>query len=137
MTAAWDPQLRAQRDTAEIALATRCGTCGQRRKLPPMVFASAVDVVLQEFPVEREELFARHGEAIAVAARALLVWGLRTLGGPHGYKAIGRALGRDHAGIIHLHQKAIALRLRSPAFAAACERMAARYLAETETHHVA
>lgn len=135
MTMAWDPKLISQRDQVEKALAGRCNSCGQSRQLPPIQLHSAVEIALEAFGIEMDELVGRGHDPIATAARALVVWGLRTLGGPHSYSPIGRALGRGHSTIINLHQKAIVLRERSKPFAAACDRMVARYFAEMEIHH--
>lgn len=90
------------------------------------------DVVLSvaqtEFGVSRAELLSPRRSSDLVVARAFAVWMLRSLGGPMSYPRIGRAIGgRDHATIINLHRKAIALRLTDPAFRGACERIHGRF----------
>jgi hypothetical protein len=58
-----------------------------------------------------------------VRGRALVVWLLRTLPSrPMSYPEIGKVLGgMDHQSMIHLHRKAIYLRLRDRVFASACK----------------
>ena len=98
------------------------------------------DVVLSiaqtEFGCSRAELLSRRRLNGLVNARAFAVWTLRSLGGPLSYPRIGRAIGgRDHATIINLHRKAIALRLTDPAFRGACERIRGRFNAMREHSH--
>lgn len=93
----------------------------------------ALSVAQTEFGVSRAELLSPRRFSDLVVARAFAVWMLRSLGGPMSYPRIGRAIGgRDHATIINLHQKAIALRLTDPAFRGACERIHGRFHAMRE-----
>ena len=136
MTAAWDPQLNRQAEATRTTTARpRCLSCGQACPVPSITLSGAVEIALGVFGIERDELLGYCPDPIATAARSLVVWALRTLGGPHSYGPIAAALERSRDEIVRLHTKAIALRLANATFAAACDRMAARHSAETEHSH--
>ena len=85
----------------------------------------AVQAAIDAYAIDFIDLVSRRRQAPLIHARAMVVWALRTIGGETSYPAIGRVLARDHSSIIHLHGKAIALRLGDERFAAACDRLLA------------
>jgi chromosomal replication initiation ATPase DnaA len=96
----------------------------------------AVAVAAAQFGLTRQELLCRRRAAPRIEARAFAVWMLRSLGTPASYPEIGKALGgRDHATIISLHRKAIALQLGDRRFAAACDLLARRFHELREIPH--
>ena len=84
------------------------------------------------------ELLLRRREQHLVRGRALVVWLLRTLPSrPMSYPEIGKVLGgMDHQSMIHLHRKAIYLRLRDRVFASACKSFLTRLFLSEEDLHV-
>lgn len=120
MTAAWDARLRD--DAAMQAAADRLPA--EMAPLPP---ARAILFAGLWFDRTRTEIIGKDDLPDLIAARALVVWLLRSVGPPASYPEIGRALGgRHHTTIIHLHQRAIALRLRDRLFGDACRAVIAR-----------
>ncbi len=88
------------------------------------------------FGISRAELIGTRRCPRFVHARAFVVWSLRSLGQPLSYPLIGQLLGgRDHTSAIHLHEKAIWLRLHDREFAAACAAIAAAFTCMEETTH--
>ena len=71
------------------------------------------------------------------AARALVVWALRSIGDRLSYQDIGTLLGGRHqSSVVNLHQKAISMRLRDHTFAAACDEIAAKLQDKEQAHGV-
>lgn len=96
----------------------------------------ALRIAACEFRLNRADLVSRRRSAELVRARAFVTWALRTLGTPLSYPKIGLALGgRDHSTVIHLHQKAIGLRLTDAGFADCCDRLAKRFCELREYNH--
>lgn len=113
----------------------RCHSCGKPSHLigpyPELVLAFAANA----FGVAQIDILSRRRNADFVRARAFVVWALRSLGVARSYPKIGMVLERDHSSIIHLHQKAIRLRLEDKEFAQACHRIISLfYQARGHTH---
>ena len=101
-----------------------CPCC--HRPLPNRTGVAALAIAAADavYGIDLPNLRARRGDAVAVTARALVAWALRTIGEPLSYAVIGRILGnRDHTTVIYLHRKAIGLRVTDPEFALACRAM--------------
>lgn len=102
-----------------------CPTCGRPSQLSRSVLPIALEVAERAFGVSEAAVTGVSQMRRATDARSLVVWALHSIGTGLSYSAIGRVLGgRHHSTIINLHQKAISLRLRDPAFAAACKDIA-------------
>lgn len=70
-----------------------------------------------------------------VAARALCVWTMRGLCDRPSYPRIGRSLGgRHHSTVLSLHERAIYMRLKDPAFAQACIDITMKFQSEEKLH---
>jgi len=83
------------------------------------------------------ELVSARRSVRVVDARALAVWGMRTLCDRPSYPRIGRVLGgRHHTTIMNLHERAIHLRLCDPFFAQACRDMTAEFEWKGSKRHV-
>lgn len=96
-----------------------------------------VSMAAEALGLDAGELLLRCHKQPLVRGRALVVWLLRTLPSrPMSYPEIGKVLGgMDHQSMIHLHRKAIYLRLRDRAFASACKSFLTRfYLSEEDLH---
>lgn len=111
---------------AALPVATPVCPCCQRPvPVEGEVFDLAVDVALQVFDVTRPMIMGRSRTRPVARARALIVWALRRLRPDMSYKAIGLKLGGlHHSSVVHLHQVAIAERLRNGQFADACRKLA-------------
>lgn len=105
-----------------------CPVCGRTVHLIGVDPSIAIGIAARIFGVPGEEIIAHRRQAELVRARSFVVWALRTLGVPLSYPKIGKLLdGRDSSSIIHLHEKAILLRLRDPQFAQACADLTERF----------
>lgn len=93
-----------------------------------------VSMAADALGLDAGELLLRRREQRLVRGRALIVWLLRTLPSrPMSYPNIGQVLGGlDHHSVIHLHQKAIYLRLRDHAFGNACKHFLNRFYLNEE-----
>lgn len=115
--------------------APACRVCGHAGHLVPVDPEVALALAVHEFNVDRNDLLSPRRFDELVEARAFVVWVLRSLGRPTRYARIGRILGgRDHSSIIHLHQKAIWLRLSDARFEQACEQTEQRFY-NSRIHH--
>lgn len=125
MTARWDASLRDQQRMGELLVGCPlCHSYLKPRGFPPHV---AISVAMHEFVVTRDELLGKQRLSHLVKARAFVVWVLRTLGKPTSYPKLGVLMNRDHSSVVHLHKRAIWLRLKDADFDAACLRIAARF----------
>lgn len=102
-----------------------CPMCGRPKVVTGSVADIAFAVAEQEYGVDAAMLKAPGRTPRVSEARALMVWAMRSIGEGMSYGAIARLLGNRHrTTIMHLHQNAIALRLRDRGFAAACRAIA-------------
>lgn len=73
--------------------------------------------VCQFYRIEETAFFSHRKAAELVAARALVVWLLRTVPAqPMNYCQIGRAIERDRTTVMHLRKHVIVLRLQDRSF---------------------
>lgn len=113
-----------------------CALCGKPGHLKPIDPQLALAIAQRHFAISRDELLGQRRQNHLVVARAFVVWALRSLGRPMSYPKIGALLGgRDHATIIHLHQKAIWLRMADNEFGAVCEGTESRFYEAREHSH--
>lgn len=118
-----------------------CGACRYPLREPEFPADIAFALTRAEFAIARDDLTSLRRNDRLVTARAYFVWVLASLGRRRSYSAIGRLLGgRHHTTIMNLHRKAIVLRLRNPAFNAACLRIGTRWrnqgaLPDASTRH--
>lgn len=127
-----DPTVRRAQQKRAV-----CQVCGDKAHLLPIDPDVALSITQAQFLVDRQDLLSHRRFERLVVARAFAVWMLRSLGRPMSYPQIGRIIGgRDHATIINLHQKAVALRLTNTAFRLACAQVEGRYLAMREHRNV-
>lgn len=111
-----------------VSVVPCCPACGRPSQLRRDVMPIALEVAERAFGASEAGVTGVSQMRRATAARSLLVWALHSLGTGQSYSQIGRLLGgRHHSTIINLHQKAINLRLRDPAFAQACKDIADGY----------
>lgn len=100
-------------------------------RIPPETRAlleAILPITAHRFGVAIVDLVRHCRQSELVRARAFVVWALRLPRPPLSYPAIGSLLGdRDHTGMIHLHEKAIRLRLGDPEFRDACDHVAAAF----------
>lgn len=123
-----DPQITALIAVSAAEFLPACGGCRAPLRQPCFPADVAFALVRAEFGIARDDLISAQRTDRLVTARAYFVWVLATLGKRRSYPGIGRLLGgRDHSTIINLHRKAIGLRLRNAAFAAACLRIGTRW----------
>ena len=110
-----------------------CATCGSPAHLDPIPVDLVLALTTKRFGVAQSALLSPRRAETLVVARAFAVWTLRSLGRPLSYRRIGIVLCRDdHKTVTNLHQKAIWLRLRDPAFKQHTEELAARFYAMRE-----
>ena len=114
----------------------RCPVCGR----PPHLIGPHPDVMLpiaaKRFGLTVEEMTSHRRCEHLIRARAFYVWAMRSLGAPRSYPKIGRDLGGfDHATMIHLHNRAIFLRLTDVEFAAHCAAQAELFYIAREHIH--
>ena len=130
--------LAAERGRAGM-LPPRCPTCGHRRVVRHGLFAMALGFAEQAFDMDQDQLLARCQLGRHVEARSFIVWALRTLAAkPLSYARIGKLLGGyDHSTMVHLHQKALNLRLRDTDFSRHCAAFIAQLDLAKETAHEA
>lgn len=119
MTAPWKPGLAAKRVSM---------TSG-----PAYPAAVVFAVTCDHFDVSGAQLFPRRATGKALDARAFMVWMLRSFGPTRTYQEIGRLLGTDHSNVMHLHQRAIRLRLTDARFASLCQGVMADWADNRET----
>lgn len=83
-----------------------------------------ISFVCQFYRIEEAAFFAHRQAHELVAARALVVWLLRTVPAqPMNYCQIGRAIERHRTSVMHLHKTVIAMRLQDRAFKRVAEAM--------------
>jgi len=135
MTLAWNPELLRERNRFCAEFEHRCLICGKpvtRRGLSAQI---VVMVAERHFAVSEIELQSPRRNASLVEARAFVVWALRSLGRAKSYPEIGAVLNRDASSIVHLHRKAVELRLIDNDFDAACRGLGQRWLEMGERRH--
>lgn len=101
------------------------------------VRAPIVDIAAALCGTDSAAVLGERRFAPLVRARALVVWALRTIPPrPYSYPAIARVLGGiHHTSAMHLHAKAVMLRLRDRDFAAICRALLAQFgLREEDIH---
>ena len=136
MSLAWTPELFEQRNKCCGEFEHRCLICRRpiaRRGISPDL---AISVALGQFGVTLPDLLSTRRHARLVEARAFVAWALRSLGWKRSYPVIGAVLCRDPSSAMHLHRKAIELRLTNCNFDAACRGLGERWLYLGETRHV-
>lgn len=116
------------------------GASPEFRFRPRLVTPHAPVIVLaaEALGVEPEAVLARDRRQPLVRARALVVWLLRAIPSrPMTYQRIGEVLGGlDHCSVIHLHCKAIELRLSDREFRAVCRSFLVRFFLTEEDVNV-
>lgn len=135
MTLAWNPELLAERHKCCGEFERRCLTCN-RPIVRSCVSTGLVLAVADEvFGVTEDDLTSRFRHAELVEARAFVAWALRSLGRAKSYPQIGKLLGRDASSAMHLHRRAIEMRLINNDFDAACRGFGQRWVETGETRH--
>lgn len=87
-----------------------------------------IAVTCHLFGIEQNALLSHRRWPEIVKARAFLVWCMRAMHHqPISYPAIGRLIERDHTTVMHLHRKAIVLRMIDREFASLCTGFLAAY----------
>lgn len=106
----------------------------RRPPLPPMRPAAdrpawvsptrVIAFVCQFYRIDECAFFSHRKASELVAARALVVWLLRSVPAePMNYCQIGRAIDRDRTSVMHLHNTVIGLRLQDRTFKRVAEAM--------------
>ncbi len=135
MTLAWNPELLRERHRFCGEFEQRCRSCGQPVTRRGISSDIVIGVAVRVFAVTADDIRSERRHADLVEARAFVVWALRSLGRARSYPEIGRLLNRDPSSIVHLHRKAVELRLIDNDFDAACRGLGQRWLETGVPHH--
>lgn len=135
MTLAWNREMLAERHKCCGEFERRCLTCNRPILRNGVSIKLVIGVVDEVFGVTQEDLRSRCRHAELVEARAFVSWALRSLGRVRSYPAIGRLIGRDASSAMHLHRRAIEMRLSNNDFDAVCRGFGERWMETGETRH--
>lgn len=122
-------RLRPRTSAKCISFATRCSPATRRQ------LEQALPIAAAEFGLGVSAILCKRRSDTFVRARAFVVWQLRARERPFSYPVIAELLQINHTSAIYLHEKAVFLRLRDPAFAEACGRYRRSLASPEEVSH--